>query len=86
MDIQESTELCDAYFLEASEFQDVASFVITFVIRYHFYVKAIRWSQDKNLELMRSRRIAFDRLLKSKFVGIEAHPTKTASALYGLRV
>jgi len=39
-------------------------------------VKAIHWSQDKNLELMKTRGITFDRLLKSKFIGIEAHPRK----------
>lgn len=39
-------------------------------------MRMIRWSQEKNLELMQNRGISFEDLLNAKFIGIEEHPKK----------
>ena len=39
-------------------------------------MRYLRWSQEKNLELMWNRGIRFEDLLSAKFIGMEEHPKK----------
>lgn len=39
-------------------------------------MKDVRWDPIKNLELIQSRKMSFEELLNSKFLGIEEHPKK----------
>ncbi|MBU1863887.1 MAG: toxin [Candidatus Omnitrophica bacterium] len=39
-------------------------------------MQQIKWNEDKNDELKRTRGVSFEELLSSQFLGIEKHPRK----------
>jgi len=39
-------------------------------------MKELRWSEDKNKELQRTRQVTFEELVNSRFVDVLQHPTK----------
>ena len=41
----------------------------------------IRWNQEKNAQLKEARKVSFEELISSRFIGIEKHPTKAHQKL-----
>ena len=39
-------------------------------------MKALRWSQEKNLVLKKERGVSFDDIIAGKFLGIEKNPSR----------
>ncbi len=44
-------------------------------------MKSIYWNQDKNAQLKQLRKVTFEDLINSRFIGIEKHPIKAHQKL-----
>ena len=44
-------------------------------------MEKLYWNQEKNIELKQSRKVSFEELVASRFIGIEEHSTKSHQRL-----